>query len=237
VEAVMDHAKFFRIQQALNRVLDEHLGPNPKRPPILDASNIMTSLIYPVEAPLPGFMVPAMRRKQEREKLQRLNRAAREFARAWNDMHSDVRDEVQRLGEAAYDGDGLGFKTEVERMCFWRTLAYLDRMVGAAVPQARALINAAPEAGKSDTRIVDIIGALRATWKYRKGKPAPKNIAEGSSFYKFLCAAFEAMELKNNVRSSMNAWRKFTNKNPSGTRHDEAGYVVVGYIVPDKKTD
>ena len=122
----------------------------------MDASNILVSLFYSVEEPL--GLAPAMRRKQQLEKLQRLNHAAREFARAWRGMHFDVQEEVKRRGTAALDGRDFGFDTEGEWKRFWRTLPHLDRMVGTAVPPARALINAAPEAGKSDMRIIDIIG-------------------------------------------------------------------------------
>jgi len=202
----------------------------------MDASNILVSLFYSVEEPL--GLAPAMRRKQQLEKLQRLNHAAREFARAWRGMHFDVQEEVKRRGTAALDGRDFGFDTEGEWKRFWRTLPHLDRMVGTAVPPARALINAAPEAGKSDMRIIDIIGALRATWAARKGKPAPQNVTEGGAFYKFVDAAFAAMELKNSVRSSMDAWRKFTNKTPEGTRNHAIGcIVIVDYRDKPQKTD
>ena len=100
-------------------VLDEHLGPN-SHPPHMSATNIMVALLYPTGKPLPGIMIPAMRRKQELEKLRRLNHAARELASAWRSIHSDVKQEVLRSGKAVFDGGGPAFKTEADRsrLCY-----------------------------------------------------------------------------------------------------------------------
>jgi hypothetical protein len=215
--------EFDSINAALNAVLDEHLGPSPDRR--FGANNIMASLLLPA-----GVLTPAMSRKQELEKLSRLNRAAREFASAWRDLHFHLRGEIcdsgnDYLGGVKHLHEGnLNDRDRTNfRRHFWYTFAYLDKMVGAAVPKARALIDAAPEVGKSDMRLVDVIHSLRVTWGHRKGKPAPKNVADGSAFYRFVDAAFTVIGLKRDVRSAMDAWRRFEKKHPNTVRRSRRG--------------
>jgi hypothetical protein len=233
---MIDLAEFERIQVALSAVLDEHLGPSPDKR--RGAHDLMVGLIVP-----PGALTSAMNRKRELEKLNRLSRGAREFASAWRDLHFDVQGEIRRSGkEYFYDKEHLRgpvqdeihrsrkanfddkehFRGRLqilkERLIFWNTVRHLDKMIGVAVPKARALIETAPEVGRSDIRVVDAVHALREIWGNRKGKPAPRNVAEGSAFYKFVEAAFAAMEMKSSVRSAIDSWRKYNDKHPEGVR-------------------
>jgi len=111
-----------------------------------------------------------------------------------------------KIGRVSFVGSGpLKDCSDV----FWQAVGDLNKIIGPAVPKARALIEASSEVGKVDMKTVEIVHCLRITWEHRKGKPAPKNVAEGSAFYKFVDAVFTVLEVKREVRSAVDAWRKF----------------------------
>jgi hypothetical protein len=214
----MNQAEFRRREKALYEVLDEHLGPSPENR--FGLINAMAISLLPAGKHLSS----AMRRKQEHEKLERIKRAAREFASAWQDLHHNLKNEMKESGRT-YFCDKMGRVSLVGsgplKDCsdvFWQAVDDLNKIIGPAVPKARALIEASPELGKVDMKTVEIVHGLRITWEHRKGKPAPKSVAEGSAFYKFVDAVFTVLELKREVRSAMDAWRKFDRSHPKKVR-------------------
>jgi hypothetical protein len=231
----MNKAEFDRLRAALNAVLDDHLGPPPdgKFGVNFAANNIIVPL-------LTGNHDHAMIRKQELDKLDRLNRAAREFASAWRGLHFDARREIERSGETYFD-DNKHFhpmQTRLGWMRFWNTVQHLDKMIGVALPKARGLIDAAPEVGRNKMRAIKIIDTLRDTWEHRKGKPAPKNILnEDVAFYRFVDAVFTAVGLNRDVRGTMQAWLKFKKKYPDALRSGYRVHSELDAELASKKAD
>jgi hypothetical protein len=164
-----------------------------------------------------------MRRSAELERLQKVGRAAREFAKAWGSLHWDVKATIinssvgfgaeRRDPDIPFGADFIEWRPSDWR-AFWDVVPELDKLIDRALSNAKECIDAAPEAGRRNMRAVNVIDDLRKIWTERKKIPAPMNIAEAGPFADFLIDVFEALGLEGNPRAAMDSWREYRAKYP-----------------------
>jgi hypothetical protein len=218
VEAVMSGDD--DIESRLTEVLDRHLGRYPGNRPHADSVIVATN--HPDKAR--GFL-GAMDTEQQKDTLYNIGRLLRELVRAQKTLHAAVDWEIAyALSDAAEDPSQAALdpnqeyepnERQKELITSWDKLSALSQIIDRIVPKINNFINAAPDEGKRDMRMIVAVDLLSDIWAERKGVSARKKVADASPFARFVAEAFEALGVGYDARSSINSWYEYQKKNPN----------------------
>lgn len=200
--------EFERHEEALNDFLNQHLGDPPRAIEVLDAEYVMMALW------LPGGGLGAMNAPLEREKLQKVERLARELAKAWVNLHYETRTQMELFSYSIYEAKGEYAAFSSATPLSLELVSVVDRLVAIAKPLAEEVIDSAPIAGRRNLINVAIVQRLRNVWAERNGISAPESMTDAGPFAEFMIGAFEVLGLAGNPRAAVDSWREFRAKHP-----------------------
>ncbi len=198
--------EFINRQASLDKVLNNHLGPPAEVSDPLDAEFVMMAFW------LPAAGTEAVKPDQERIKLQKVERLAREFTAAWTELANETEYHMRRVH--TYEAKGRHGEYSSNDPFGWSWLCALDGIVSAAAPRAYQYIDTAPTVGRRNLLNVSIVEGLRHVWQQRKGTEAPRSMTEAGPFADFMFDAFEALGLSSNPRAAVDSWREFRARHP-----------------------
>jgi hypothetical protein len=166
------------------------------------------------------FSFEGMNRRREREKLCEVQALARKLSRAVRGLHHHARDMLEFASygvrfsdmEQGLDGPPVLDADRDFWKRFWQTLATLDHTLDKAFPEAEAWIEAAPDLGRREPRVIAIVDCLRLMWSSMTDKEPPLNISLAGPFADFLAEAFKALDIEGSPRAAVDSWREYSVK-------------------------
>jgi hypothetical protein len=182
--------------------------------------------------------VRAIKRSNQRKRLQRMRVLAQKLARELREMNPEVLSGIERACSATVTTglprlNGTSWSRKAGREVtehyiyppldrdfwesFWETAGRLDRVIDQIAPDVNRHIDNAPEAGRRHIKNVEAIRRLLPLWEEALNKgAAPLRLNDASEFSEFLTESFKALGLKGNPRAAVDSWREYCLKNPDG---------------------